>query len=66
MPALYQGTAPYAFGWLPPAEGQEVYWECCGNPEGKPVLVLRGGPGSGAEEMHRSLAAATAYFAKPV
>ncbi len=49
---LYQDTAPYAFGWLPPAEGHEVYWECCGNPDGnpdgKPALVLHGGPGSGA------------------
>jgi proline iminopeptidase len=28
-------------------EGNLVYWEACGNPEGKPGLVVHGGPGSG-------------------
>jgi proline iminopeptidase len=28
-------------------EGNLVYWEVCGNPEGKPALVVHGGPGSG-------------------
>jgi proline iminopeptidase len=28
-------------------DGNFVYWETCGNPEGKPALVLHGGPGSG-------------------
>jgi proline iminopeptidase len=27
--------------------GNRVYWEACGNPLGKPALVLHGGPGSG-------------------
>jgi proline iminopeptidase len=27
--------------------GQQVYWEVCGNPSGKPAVVLHGGPGSG-------------------
>ncbi|RYP87125.1 prolyl aminopeptidase [Nocardioides guangzhouensis] len=29
-------------------DGHEVYWEVCGNPVGKPAVVLHGGPGSGA------------------
>jgi pimeloyl-ACP methyl ester carboxylesterase len=28
--------------------GHQVYWEECGNLEGKPALVIHGGPGSGA------------------
>ena len=28
--------------------GHQVYWEECGNPKGKPALVIHGGPGSGA------------------
>jgi proline iminopeptidase len=30
-----------------------VYWECCGNPAGKPALFLHGGPGSGCSEGQR-------------
>jgi proline iminopeptidase len=29
-------------------DSQLVYWEVCGNPNGKPAVVLHGGPGSGA------------------
>ena len=29
-------------------DGQLVYWEVCGNPNGKPAVVFHGGPGSGA------------------
>ncbi len=28
-------------------DGNQVYWETCGNPDGTPALVLHGGPGSG-------------------
>jgi proline iminopeptidase len=28
-------------------DGHEVYWEVHGNPDGKPAVVLHGGPGSG-------------------
>jgi proline iminopeptidase len=28
-------------------DGNLVYWEACGNPDGKPALVVHGGPGSG-------------------
>jgi proline iminopeptidase len=28
-------------------DGHYIYWETCGNPQGKPALVLHGGPGSG-------------------
>jgi proline iminopeptidase len=32
---------------LDTGDGHQVYWECCGNPAGKPALFLHGGPGSG-------------------
>ncbi len=28
--------------------GQQLYWEVSGNPEGKPAVLLHGGPGSGS------------------
>ena len=28
-------------------DGNRVYWEACGNPDGKPALVVHGGPGVG-------------------
>ncbi len=47
MPDLYPEIEPYAHGLLDVGDGQLVYWEACGNPAGKPALVLHGGPGSG-------------------
>jgi proline iminopeptidase len=41
--------------------GDRVYWETCGNPRGKPALVLHGGPGSGCAPWHRRLFAPDAY-----
>jgi proline iminopeptidase len=35
------------------SDGQTVYWEECGNPDGAPVVVLHGGPGSGCSPAHR-------------
>jgi proline iminopeptidase len=43
----YPEIEPYASGMLDVGDGNHVYWETCGNPEGKPALVLHGGPGSG-------------------
>lgn len=44
---MYPGTEPYDSGMLDVGDGQRVYWEVCGNPDGKPAVVLHGGPGSG-------------------
>ncbi|NUW32980.1 prolyl aminopeptidase [Nonomuraea sp. SMC257] len=38
---------PYDHGHLDTGDGHLVYWEVCGNPAGKPALVVHGGPGSG-------------------
>lgn len=44
---------PYKTGFLPVSKMHTLYWEECGNPHGKPVVFLHGGPGSGIEASHR-------------
>jgi proline iminopeptidase len=44
---LYPPLAPYATGYLEVSGGHELYYEECGNPDGKPVVFLHGGPGAG-------------------
>ncbi|HEX4813515.1 MAG TPA: prolyl aminopeptidase [Nonomuraea sp.] len=44
---MYPPIEPYDHGLLDVGDGNLVYWEVCGNPEGKPALVVHGGPGSG-------------------
>ena len=53
MTQLYPPIEPYASGMLDVGDGNRVYWEVCGNPEGKPAVVLHGGPGSGCGPRHR-------------
>jgi len=43
----YPPIEPHAHGMLDVGDGALVYWEQCGNPDGKPALVVHGGPGSG-------------------
>lgn len=40
-------SEPVASGWLAVGEGNEIWWQEAGNPEGVPALILHGGPGSG-------------------
>jgi proline iminopeptidase len=47
MSGRYPAIEPYAHGLLDVGDGHRVYWETCGNPAGRPALVLHGGPGSG-------------------
>lgn len=47
MGELYPPIEPYEQGMLDVGDGNLVHWEVCGNPEGKPALVVHGGPGSG-------------------
>ncbi|MBM7826147.1 pimeloyl-ACP methyl ester carboxylesterase [Microbacterium aurum] len=42
---LYPEIEPYETGFLLAGDGQRVYWEQSGNPDGKPVVFLHGGPG---------------------
>lgn len=50
---LFPEIAPFRTGQLPLAEGHTMYWEESGNPRGKPVVFLHGGPGAGAGPVHR-------------
>jgi proline iminopeptidase len=43
----YPEIDPYERGMLDVGDGQSLYWELCGSPNGKPAVVLHGGPGSG-------------------
>ncbi|MDX6549031.1 MAG: proline iminopeptidase [Gaiellales bacterium] len=61
MRPLYPEIEPYACGMLEASHANRVYWETCGTPEGKPALVLHGGPGSGCTAWHRRLFDPAAY-----
>ena len=61
MNPLYPSIEPYDHGMLDAGNGHQVYWEACGNPRGKPALVLHGGPGSGCTPWHRRLFDPAAY-----
>ena len=47
MRSLYPDIEPYDSGLLPVDERHTLYYEQCGNPGGKPVVMLHGGPGAG-------------------
>ena len=53
MTGLFPEIEPYDAGHLDVGDGNRVYWEVCGNPKGKPAVVVHGGPGSGCTPMHR-------------
>lgn len=55
QPILYPPIEPFQSGMLDTGEGHQVYWELCGNPQGKPAVFLHGGPGAGCSEDHRRL-----------
>ncbi|MDB5642906.1 MAG: pip [Hyphomicrobiales bacterium] len=56
MPAgFFAPLEPYASGALETGDGHFLYWETCGNPEGKPALFLHGGPGGGCSTDNRRL-----------
>jgi proline iminopeptidase len=50
---LYPEIEPYKSGHLDVGDGHSLYWELCGNPDGKPAVFLHGGPGGGSSPDHR-------------
>jgi proline iminopeptidase len=50
---LYPAIEPYQSGHLDVGGGHSLYWELCGNPDGKPVVFLHGGPGGASSPDHR-------------
>lgn len=59
--ALYPPIEPFVTGRLPVTGGHELYYEQSGNPDGKPVVFLHGGPGGGAKPVFRQFFDPTAY-----
>lgn len=51
--SFYPEIEPYKTGRLKVSDLHEVYYEEVGNPNGKPVLFVHGGPGGGIEPSHR-------------
>lgn len=47
MAALYPEIEPFDTGTLQVDARHRLYYEQCGNPAGKPVVLLHGGPGAG-------------------
>ncbi|WP_209707885.1 prolyl aminopeptidase [Crossiella equi] len=50
---MYPEIEPHETGFLDVGDGQRIYWEVSGNPEGKPAVFLHGGPGGGTTPAHR-------------
>lgn len=53
MPALYPPIQPFNTGFLPVSGLHTLYFEEAGNPQGKPVVFLHGGPGGGINPEYR-------------
>ena len=58
---MYPEIEPYEHGMLDVGDGNHVYWEVCGNPAGKPAVVLHGGPGTGCSPGMRRMFDPRAY-----
>lgn len=59
--ALYDPVDPYDKMFLPVGDIHRLYVEQCGNPGGKPALVLHGGPGAGCSPAMRRFFDPEAY-----
>lgn len=53
MRTLYPEIEPFATGRLAVDGRHTLYFEQCGNPDGKPVVMLHGGPGAGCNAKMR-------------
>ncbi len=61
MPELYPEIEPYDSGLLGVDDIHSIYYEQCGNPEGKPAVFVHGGPGGGCNAVHRRFWDPSAY-----
>lgn len=58
---LYPEIEPYNTNWLKTDDFHEIYYEESGNPSGKPIVFLHGGPGSGCNPGQRRFFDPTYY-----
>ena len=61
MLGLFPEIEPYDSGFLDVDGVHSVYYEQCGNPDGKPAIFLHGGPGGGCNSIHRRFWDPAAY-----
>ncbi len=52
---LHPPREPFASGMLPVGDGNTLYWEESGRPDGLPAVVLHGGPGQGSHPNMRRM-----------
>jgi proline iminopeptidase len=50
---MFPSIEPFESGLLSVGDSQKIYWECCGNPNGRPAVYLHGGPGAGCTPQSR-------------
>ena len=50
---LYPEISPYHATWIERPHGHKIYVELSGNPHGKPIIFLHGGPGGGTSPKQR-------------
>ncbi|MGQ0802050.1 MAG: prolyl aminopeptidase [Pseudomarimonas sp.] len=53
MRSLYPELAPFDSGTLAVSDRHTLHYEQCGNPDGKPAVILHGGPGGGCSPKMR-------------
>jgi len=58
---LYAPIEPFDSGHLKVSDLHNIYYEQCGNPNGKPVVFLHGGPGGGLIPEYRQFHDPDAY-----
>jgi proline iminopeptidase len=51
----YPEIEPFRIGKLDVGDGHVLHFEECGNPDGKPVVMIHGGPGGGSNTFMRRL-----------
>lgn len=58
---LHSILEPLRTGFLQVSSLHNLYWEVSGNNEGKPVIILHGGPGGGSQAKYRGFFDPTVY-----
>jgi proline iminopeptidase len=60
-PTLPSAAAAFDAGWLDVGHGHRIYYEQAGVPDGLPIVLLHGGPGSGSNARQRGIADAARW-----
>ncbi|BDI20100.1 hypothetical protein ANSO36C_59020 [Nostoc cf. commune SO-36] len=55
MRELYPAIQPYLEGSLKVSDLHTIHFEESGNPQGKPIVLLHGGPGGGCPAFYRQI-----------